>query len=550
MTDYIAEYLRAIEAGEKIAPELVVKAYKRIQKGIAEGRYFYNENEACRSIDFVETFCRHSAGRCDLIKLELWQKAALQAIFGTVNKDGLRQFREVLIVVARKNGKTTFVAAVIAYMNYMDGEYGAEVYCLAPKLEQANIVYEAYLQMLLTDPELREMCKKRRNDIYIPATNSSTRRLAFNAKKSDGFNPHLAVCDEISSWPGEKGKRQYNVMKSAFGSRRQPLIISISTAGYEDEGIYDELVARGAAWINGLSEEEAFFPLLYVIEELKKWDDIRELKKANPNLGVSVSEKYLLEEIKIAKTSPAAKAEFFTKHCNIKQNSTQAWLKFEDVEAISGEDFGLEDFRHCYCVAGFDLSRTTDLSASGVVIERGSQLYAIVQMFITRSRFEEKIQNNEVEFAAYVEQGVLKISGDEFIDYHDIEKWFLDLVQKYKILPLCIGYDRYSAQYLVQDLESQGFKLDDVHQGTNLSPLMYDFEGYVKARTLHIGSNKLLKRHLLYTAVKIQTDSEKIAPIKLDKRENIDGFVALIDALTVRSKYFGEIGESLKNKWR
>ena len=264
--------------------------------------------------------------------MELWQKAAVSLIFGIVDEDNVRIFREVFIVIGRKNGKTLFASAVIAYMAYLDGEYGAKIYCLAPKLEQANIVYDNFFQMIKKEPELSELAKKRRSDIYIEESNTAIKPLAFNAKKSDGFNPHLVVNDEVASWRGDGGLKQYEVMKSALGARRQPLILSISTAGYENDGIFDELMARSTAFLKGGSKERRLLPLLYMIDDVEKWNDLEELKKANPNMGVSVSPEFFKEEIAVAEMSLSKRAEFLCKYCNIKQNSSVAWLDYVVVD--------------------------------------------------------------------------------------------------------------------------------------------------------------------------------------------------------------------------
>ena len=545
--NYIYEYADAIRTGRVTVGKWIKAIYSILIAGLQEKRWFFDAKKANKAIKFIENFCHHSEGRSDLLKLELWQKAIVSAIFGIVDEGGFRQFREVFILVARKNGKTLFAAAIIAYMAYLDGEYGAKVYCLAPKLEQADLVYDAFYQIVQSDDELDELTKKRRSDIYIGQTNTSIRRLAFNSKKSDGFNPHLAVCDEIEAWPGEQGLKQYEVMKSALGARRQPLILSISTAGYLNDGIFDELVKRATAFLKGGSAEQRLLPFLYMIDDAQKWDEIEEIKKANPNLGVSVSVEFYEEEIKIARLSLSKKAEFLCKYSNIKQNSSVAWLDFGDVERASGDVYTLQDFRGCYCVAGIDLSRTTDLTAASIVIERDGKFYIFTQFFMPRERLEQAAEEENVPYHIFRQQGVLTISGDHFVDYRDVYNWFVMLLKEYKIRPLQVGYDRYSAQYLIQDLSQAGFHTDDVYQGTNLSPLLDEFEGNLKDGRVRIGTNNLLKSHLLNVAVQINSGDGRKKPVKIEQRMHIDGFVSVIDAFTVRSKYYAQIGKQLAN---
>ena len=545
--NYIQEYHYKIQHGEIVAGKWIKLLYEKIVAGLRDGLFYFDAKKANNAIEFIETFCHHCEGRNDLIKLELWQKATASLIFGIVDENGLRIFREVFMVMGRKNGKSLFASACIAYMAYLDGEYGAKIYCLAPKLEQAAIVYDNFYKMITREPELAGLAKKRRSDVYLESTNTMIRPLAFNAKKSDGFNPHLTVCDEIASWPAEQGLKQYEVMKSALGARKQPLIFSISTAGYVNDGPYDELMTRATAVLLGSSEERRLLPILYIIDDTKKWDDIEELKKANPNMGVSVSEDFFREEIAIARNSLSKRAEFMTKYCNIKQSSTQAWLPYDVVDAVTGETFDLESFRSTYCVGGIDLSQTTDLTACCVVIEKAGRLYVFARFFMPANKIDELQEREGVPYRLYVSQGLIQPSGENFVDYNDCFEWFRMLVEEYEILPLQVGYDRYSAQYLVQQMTQYGFHMDDVFQGTNLSPVLHECDGLLRDEVLRLGANNVLKSHFLNVAMKQDEQTRKIRPVKIDPRCHIDGFVAVIDALTVRMKWYEQIGEQLKN---
>lgn len=544
----ITEYFEKIQTGEIMVGKWIKLLYEQIVTGLRDGLFLFDEEKAQKAIDFIQSFCHHCEGRNDLIVLELWQRALVSLIFGIVDENGVRVFREVFVVMGRKNGKSLLASAIIAYTVYLDGEYGAKVYCLAPKLEQAAIVYDNFYRMLQAEPELSELAQKRRSDIYLEATNSSIKPLAFNAKKSDGFNPHLTVCDEIASWPAEQGLKQYEVMKSALGARRQPLILSISTAGYVNDGPYDELMVRATSWLLGSSSERRLLPVLYMIDDPERWDDIDELRKANPNMGVSVSEDFFREEAAVARNSLSKRAEFLTKYCNIKQNSTQAWIPFDVVDAVTQDDYTLEDFRSSYCVGGIDLSQTTDLTACCVIIERAGVLYAFSQFFMPAHKVDELQAREGVPYRLYIQQGLIQQSGDNFVDYHDCLKWFRRLVRDYEILPLQVGYDRYSAQYLVQEMQQDGFHMDDVFQGTNLTPVLHEMDGLLRDKTLRLGKNNLLKSHFLNVAMKQDAESRKIRPVKIDPRCHIDGFVAVIDALTVRQKWAEQIGEQLKNE--
>lgn len=550
MDNWIFKYHEAIQKKEVIVGVWVRLCFEILTTGLLNGEWEFNEKKANKAIKFIENFCHHSEGRSDLLHLELWQKAIVSAIFGIMDKTtGYRQFREVFIIVARKNGKTLFAAAIAAYMTYVDGEYGAKVYFLAPKLDQADLVYDAFYQIVQSDDELDSITKKRRSDIYIKAFNTSVKKIAFNSKKSDGFNPQLVVNDEMEAWPGDQGLKQYEVMTSALGARKQPLIISIATAGYVNDGIFDELFKRATVFLKGNSREKRLLPFIYMIDDIEKWDSIEELKKSNPNLGVSVSVEYYLEQIEIARNSISKKVEFMTKFCNIKQNSAVAWLDYWDVMKCVHEEkpLSLEDFKGCYCVGGIDLSRTTDLTAASIVINRDGINHIFTRFYMPQKRYEVAINEDNTPYNIYRDRGFLFISGENQVDYKDVYNWFIELVKVYKIKPLKIGYDRYSANYLVEDLKTAGFHTDDVYQGTNLTPILHEFEGNLKDGLFDFGDNSMLAAHFLNVAVDINLNDSRMKPVKIEKRMRIDGAMSVFDALTMVSKYHNEIGKKLLN---
>lgn len=546
--NYIVEYYDKIERGQIIAGKWIKKIYKILVDGIKSGDWDFDAKKANKAIQFIENFCHHSKGRNDLFKLELWQKAIISAIFGILDKKThRRQFREIFLLVGRKNGKSLFAAAIMAYVAYIDGEYGSELYCLAPKLDQADIVYDSFYKITQAEEELAEVTKKRRSDIYIAELNTTIKKIAFNAKKADGFNPTMTTNDEMEAWPGDQGLKQYEVMVSGTGARTEPITLSTSTAGYVNDGIFDELMKRSTAFLKGSSKERRLLPFLYMIDDLEKWNTKEELAKANPNLGVSVQWEFFEEQIAIALQSLSKKAEFMTKYCNIKQNSSIAWLDYETVAKAAGQPYTLDDFRGCYCVAGIDLSRTTDLTAVSLVIEKGGKNHIITQFFMPQERYNVAIDEEGVPYNIFKEQGYLTISGEHQVNYKDVFAWFVRLIKEYKIRPLKVGYDRYCAGYLVEEMKESGFHMDDVYQGTNLTPVLNTFEGDLKDGMYLIGENNLLKSHLLNVAVQIQTDDSRMKPVKIEKRAHIDGAVSTFDALAVKMKYHKEIGRQLQN---
>lgn len=324
-------------------------------------------------------------------------------------------------------------------------------------------------------------------------------------------------------------------------------MLSCTTSGYVNDSIYDELIKRSTRFLLGDSRERRLLPFLYMIDNVDKWDDINELRKSNPNLGVSVTVDYLLEEIAVAEGSLSKRAEFLTKYCNIKQNSSLAWLPTKVVEKASGAPLSLEDFRGSYCVGGIDLSQSRDLTACTAVIEKGGELYVFAKFFLPAEKIDEATQRDGVPYGIYVQRGLLQPSGDNLIDYHDCYDWFRMLVEQYQIYPLQVGYDRYSAAYLVQDMKSYGFHLDDVYQGENLYSVIQETEGLLADGKVHIGDNDLLKIHLLNGAIKMSTERGRGKLVKLTPTAHIDGAAALLDAMTVRQKWYSDIGEQLRN---
>ena len=551
MNNYIYEYYQAVEDGSIVVGKWIKLVVEYVINGLERKEFFYDAKKANRAIRFMENFCHHSEGPLapQLIKLELWQKFIVSCIFGIVDKNGLRQFREVVLIVSRKNGKSLFASLLAAYEWYIDGGYGARIFCVAPKLEQADIIYSDIWQTVSMEPELMSLAKKRKSDYYIESTNSSVKKIAFNAKKSDGFNPSLTICDEIGTgWRGDAGIKQYEVMKSGMGARPEGLLFSCSTAGYESDGIYDELLKRSTRLLLGDSGEHRLLPFLYMIDDTSKWNDLNELVKSNPNLNVSVSPSYLLEEIAVAEGSLPKRAEFLTKYCCIKMNSSQAWLDAPTIERAYGKPLYLEDFRNSYCVAGLDLSQTTDLTAAVIIIERDSQLYVFCHFWLPANKIDEATERDGIPYRTYIQRGLLSESGENFIDYHDCYNWFTNLIEAYEIYPLQVGYDRYSAQYLVNDLDKYGFHTDSVYQGNNLWPVIQETEGLLKDGTIHIGDNDLLKIHLLNTATRLDSEHGRGRIVKINPNMHIDGVAALLDAMTVRQKWDDSIGEQLKNR--
>ena len=549
--NYILEYYQAITDGSVTVGKWIREWYRQIISGLQDRRYYFSQKKANMVIRFIETFCRHHEGALapGRVRLELWQKAMISVIFGIVDEDGIRVFREIMIVIGRKNGKTLLSACIIAALLYLDPDYGKRVYTVATRRDQAMLSYNALYQMIMKEPELAEITQKRRTDIYIAETNSSAQPIAFSEKKSDGLNPSGVICDELGAWQGEQGLRQYQVMRSALGARKQPLLVSITTAGYVSDSIYDELIRRCTAVINGTSRETRLAPFLYMVDDPDKWNDINEIRKANPNLGISLTVDNMLEDIAAAEQSMSQAAEFKTKVCNLRQNASTAWLMAKDVNLCFSETGKtLEDFRHTYALAGIDLSMTTDLTAAVILIQQGETVWFFTRFYMPENKLDEATARDGIPYRKYVEQGYLKLSGENVVDYHDVEDFYTELVRKYEILPQKTGYDRYSAAFLIQDLQGMGFHMESISQGSNLTGVIIDVEGMIKdGRLKSAEDNNLMKIHMMDSALQIYEDNRRRL-IKVSSTAHVDGMAALLDAMTMRRNYYTEMEHLLKNE--
>lgn len=542
-------YYQAINDGSVVVGKWIRDWYAYIVRGLEEKRFKLDLKKASRAVRFIERYCHHHEGPLapGRIKLELWQRAMISVIFGIVDGDGHRQFREAYIVIARKNGKTLLASAIAAYMLYMDGEYGARVYFCAPRLEQARLCYDALYQMITKEPDMASGTKRRRSDLYYADSNSSAAPLAFSFRKSDGLNPTLVVCDENSSWPGEQGLKQYEVFKSAQGARKQPLILSISTAGYVNDGIYDELMRRSTAVINGSSKETRLAPFIYMIDDPDKWNDISELQKSNPNLGVSTSVDYLLEEINVAEGSISKRMEFKTKYANLKQNSSAAWVEMETLNRCRGEHLDPEQFRGCYCVGGIDLSLTTDLTAACIIVYKNGRYNVLTHFWLPSASIDDSAIEDALPYRAYIDRGFLSASGDHDIDHMDVYRWFVDMVERYELYPLWVGYDRYCASPLVQAMTAYGFHMDSVFQGENLTGIIGKADGMMKDGAINIGDNDLMAVHMLDACLKLNAENDRRKCIKIRKSAHVDGMHAMLDAICMLQVHADEIGQQLLN---
>lgn len=554
----ILQYWNEIDSGGVNVGKWIRLLYEVIIQGLEEKRWFYDHHLAENAMMFIERYSHHYRGKLapGRLVLDLWERACISLIFGIVDGDGKRQFVEVFWLIGRKCGKTLLAAAIACYMAYAAGEFGSEIYFLAPKLDQADLCYGAFEFNVHAEPELDSITKSTKyRGLMINERNTTVKKLAFTSKKSDGYNPQFYCADEVAAWPGVAGLRQWEVMVSGTGAREEPLGMAISSGGYENDGLFDELMKRGTGFLMGHSKESHILPIIYMIDDPKKWDDMEELEKSLPGLGSSVPRWFIEREIITAHESISKEVEFKTKYANLKQTMSTAWLKAEAINKMFGWRKPMEELKGKYCVGGIDLSQVIDLTAAGFICEIDGILWTKAHFWIPKNRLEEATKRDGVPYEIYIRKGFLSLSGEEHVDYNDVLKWFMDLVKKYKIYPLMTGYDRWSAMELVQAMNGKKFKTDSVTQGFNLTNVADMFESLLREGKIRdMDDNDLLKIHLADSAMKMESGTDRAHPrktlVKISNKAHVDGTAMLLDAMAMRVFKWDQLGSRLMNKAR
>lgn len=529
--NYIKEYINEIEKGNIIAGRKIIKIYKRLlEESKKESLPFYFDEEIGeRPITFIETFCKQSEGEIGKpIKLELFQKAYIQALFGFVYRDtGYRRFNETMFLVGRKNGKTTMLSAIALYMMIADGEGSAECYSVATKKDQASKAFKSACSMRAQSPEIRAIINKRRTDMYMPTTFSSFEPLSSDSDTLDGLNSHLVIIDELHAI---KDRNLYEVMKQSTSSRRQPLVVMITTAGTVRECIFDDIYDYANNILEGTIKNDAFLPVLYELDKTEEWKNIECWQKANPGLGTIKQYKYLVEQVERAKADLSSKKGILCKDFNIRNNSEEKWLDFDTVN--NEEMFELDELKGSYAIGGADLSSTTDLTCATLLVMKQKKIYILQHYFIPETKIEEKADN--VPYDIWEKRGLLTVCSGAKINYTNVTEWFLKMHNEYDISALWIGYDPWGSQYWITEMEEAGFEMEKVIQGAKtMSNPMKQLEADLKEKKVNYNNNPILKWCLLNTAIEIDKN-DNIRPVKGKKsKQRIDGAVSLIDAYCV-----------------
>lgn len=541
--NWALEYHDQIKAGDEVVSEKVEKVYEReiewMKHPPENFPYYFDEKEAQAHIDFIEKFCRHSKGKFakQPIKLELFQKAKMSLVFGWREVDtNLRRFREVVDIRGRKCGKSTETAAVAWDMAVNDREGGPEVYCTANKKDQAELIFSECVNMRIQSPELAAISQKRQSDIYIPFNMGKIKCLASDTSTMDGLNPSFFDQDEFHA---AKDSSLYDVMIQGQSMRDQPLAWLISTNGFVREGFFDNkytVASNVAMWLPGF-EDYTLLPLVYELNDRNNWTDPAHWPEANPGLGKIKKFESLRGFVEKAKRDPSFLPTVMAKDFNLPENQFSRWLSYD--EAVNHGKVGLEALKKSYAVGGCDLSATTDLTCSTLIIKKpGDQrIFVLQKYFIPQSKYDKAMtsQKPEAPYDKWKREGWLQVCEGATVDFHAVTEWFVMMVKEFNIRPLWIGYDAALSGYWVEEMKDYGFDMEKIRQGpfTWTYP-MKELHGKFEENLVWYEDNPMLLWCLLNTGAKaLNKDGiESLQPVKVSSVKRIDGQVSLLNAYT------------------
>lgn len=542
--NYIKEYYSQIKNGSIITSKRVEKIYKKLVEDMdhKDGPFYFDKKKGNRPIEFIEKFCKQSQGLIgSSLKLELFQKAYIQALFGFLEKNtGYRRFRETLFLVARKNGKSTMLTGIALYLLIADQEGAAEIYSVSTKKDAAVRLITESTNMIRQSPELRALIKKRRADIYFPMTSSYFMALASDSNTLDGLNAHGVIIDELHAI---RDRNLYEVMKQAQKSRRQPILVMITTAGTVRECIFDDMYEYSAKVADGEIKDDRFLPVMYELDNRDEWTNPSYWLKANPGLGVIKNYQSLADDVERAKNDNKYIRGFLCKDFNVRENESNSWLTFEEIN--NEEILDIKDIYNTYAIGGCDLSATTDLTCATLLIRKKNdqKIYVLQKYFLPQARIDllDSKNSNEAPYKIWADRGLLTICEGNRVNYSQVTEWFVEMREKYKIDPIKIGYDRALAGYWVDEMKSNAFDMEPVAQGPfTWSQPMHELGAALSDKKINYNNNPILKWCLSNTAVK-KTGLNNIQPVKITERRRIDGAVSLLNAYVLYVKYFEDL---------
>lgn len=536
--NYLLEYYREIKEGKIPVGQELKATLDKLIKDLDDPRYTFDEKAGNIRIQFIETFCKHTKSpfNGEPFILELWEKAILQTAYGFKEKTtGLRRFNEVVLLVARKNGKTTFIAG-IDLAEFFLSKGGVDIVCASNTNDQASILYEEINNMREGSKALRSEKRSKKNIFYIysPKTKNKIKKLSAQSRNKDGYNIEVGCIDEVHEMTDSK---VYDAIKQSQSTKKEPLIFIITTEGTVTEGFLDKKLAYCRKMIKGEISDEKLLPWFYTQDSQEEiYLDKRTWQKSNPSLGKVKLESYLDDIMNKAKNDLSTRVTMLCKDFNIKQSDSGSWLTYNDLN--NEERFNVNSVKNSYAIGAVDLSNTTDLTAALLLVIKDEKKYIVPHFFMPSDVLKKRMEEDSVPYDIYLKNGLLTLTEGSQNDFSLVTKWFLKMVQVHNIRPLWVGYDPWNALYWVKEMEEMGFTMEKVRQGVySLSEPMKQLEADLKNKLVIYDNNPLLKWNLANTQAKIDINGN-IQPSKLgSKFKRIDGAVALIIAYAVLNRY-------------
>jgi len=545
----VLDYWRAIQDARIRVPRKVREMVRRLARDIETPRepWVYDTDRANHALFFIEGFCKHTKGKWGgkPVVLELWQRSLIAAAFGFIDVNtGLRRFRKVMLVVGRKNGKSTLAAAVGLYLLIADGEPGAEIYCAATKKDQAKIIWLEARRMVRKSPALSRRLKclvaeivgRERYDGCV------MKPLGADSETQDGLNVHGALMDEIHAW---QGIDLSNVIVDGMSAREQPMEFITTTAGTVRNGLYDEEYAAASNMLDGIEgfEDDTVLAMIYELDSVDDLTDEANWQKANPGLGTIKNLETLRRKVQKARANPRYMPNLLCKEFDMIATADDAWLSFDEIE--NPETCELEALRGCYAIGGADLSATTDLTCASLIVRRrgDDKVYVRQHYFIPEKRVEQLEadgKTREAPYRTWEQRGLITICPGNVVDYHQVTEWFLKLYREYEIRPLWVCYDRAFAGYWVQEM-ADWFDMERIPQGAfTWSQPMKEMGAALAAHRVNYDNNPITKWCLTNTRAKSRNADgiESIEPKKINEKMRIDGTVSLLNAWVGYVKHY------------
>lgn len=537
---YLEEYGTAVLDGKEVAGEKIRREYDKLLNDLAhqQGRWHFDVDLATRPIKFIETFCKQSKGALGApIKLDLFQKAMLQAAYGFVDDEDLRRYQEILDIIGRKNGKTTLLSGISLYGETSDHEGSPEIYFIATAKDQAKKGFDEANNMRIQSPLLKKKLRKRQSDIYCEKNLGFITALASDTNHLDGLNAHYGIIDEMAAI---KNRDIYDLVKQSMSARSQPMLWEITTNGFVRNNIFDAQYDYAAGVIDGTIKDERFLPIIYELDNHNEWTDPECWRKANPGLGTIKSYEFLENSVNKAMQDDTYRPTVMVKDMNMKQNSSQAWLPFEVID--NQETFNLEEMGFRYGIGGMDAADSVDLNAAKMICRRrGDPKIYVAQMYwIPERKFEEsKTRRNpdDAPYEIWESRGLLQICTGAKVQKRVFLDWFKEMRDKYDIYPEWIGYDPWHIDdsLLLQFQNEFGKQcMIPVRQGVaTLSTPMKDLAAEFQEKNINYNNNPIDKWCFTNTYTKRDINGN-IQPDKgQTSTKRIDGLAALLDAYVV-----------------